>query len=88
MDNYISINEIIRLQIATDTTNNKFIYKQNPFSKASRASQADMETPRDLKRDRFFAIKISQQKYQGKSATVIFMHDATKKINAKISSMK
>ena len=47
-----------------------------------------METPRDLKQDRFFAIKIRQQKYLGKSATVIFLSDATKKINAKISSMR
>ena len=37
----------------------------------------------DLK-DRFFAIKVKQQRYLGKKAIVIFMRDATKKIKTKI----
>ena len=34
--------------------------------------------------NRFFAIKVKQQRYQGKQAIVIFMSDATKKVKTRI----
>ena len=49
--------------------------------KADTDIEASRKDPAD---ERFFAIKIRQQRYLGKSAIVIFIRDRTKKIKAQI----
>ena len=83
-NNFISINEIIQQQLDDSMPNKKRIYKRiSNQDIGNDPSNGEASTIRQVN-EKFFAIKIRQQRYLGKSAIVIFMSDKTKKMKAKI----